>query len=713
MKNCMTCKHYLRCTDEDKGVLYRCDNYKKIKVADFAQTFMSANSDRDIDLPEMESIVVREFDIARSVRAVVENDDMVIPDAKVPDEDFPLAKNFFEFCTAPEYLHSKPYAWQACYGLYLMAEYCPDCSTSPEWILEGWKPKSTLLEVERNVCMLEHGKCPNCKKTKLQLRKQKKLKMFSEAALCVGQRSGKSLWFGDIAAYVTHRQIKLQNPVQLYGLKPNSSLHGTFVALTFGQAKDTLWDPLYGHLTGSPWFVAYHDMLKECSRHGDEILNLKDSFVQYKHRRLMIYPAGPDKRVLRGRTRFMGGIDELGWFPNGPEALKLVKMNADEVYKALNNSLITVQTASKELYRRGYYNVPPAYFVNISSPSSQRDKINELVSKSHGSSRIFGVIKPTWEMHPKMTYKVLANEFSHDPVALNRDFGCNPPIANSPFISEPDNVVVCSTTKRNPIRVLYKDIVGKNSTTRFAEIAKIKSSGRPCVMALDAGLANNSFAITLTSLRDGVPSLDLLVEVQPEPGIKINYSMLYSTLISPLIEKRNVVLLAADRWNSTKLLQDAERDHSVKPVTYSLKYKDMVLFKDYMEDGKYMFPEFTMTVDEILKHESSKYPKCFRHHPVEHFILQCLTVQDTGNAVLKGEGFTDDLMRSAMLGFFCSLNEEYRDLMDGPIQAVHSTVDISQSMIFKGMSNASGSVSAKTVTRSNGSALGTIRQRAG
>ena len=31
--------------------------------------------------------------------------------------------------------------------------------------------------------------------------------------------------------------------------------------------------------------------------------------------------AGPDKRVLRGRTRFLAAMDELGWFPNGADAI--------------------------------------------------------------------------------------------------------------------------------------------------------------------------------------------------------------------------------------------------------------------------------------------------------------------------------------------------------------------------------------------------------
>jgi hypothetical protein len=61
-------------------------------------------------------------------------------------------------------------------------------------------------------------------------------------------------------------------------------------------------------------------------------------------------------------------IDEIGWFPNDTESLKNIKMNATEVYIALERSLLTVRNSAKDLIRRGFYNVPFGYFVNISSP---------------------------------------------------------------------------------------------------------------------------------------------------------------------------------------------------------------------------------------------------------------------------------------------------------------------------------------------------------
>lgn len=131
---------------------------------------------------------------------------------------------------------------------------CPRCS-DVEYLYVDHKVDDTYRKLERKVALLEHGVCPHCNWGRSKLIKKGKMKFIQELAVCAGQRSGKSLSIaGYFAPYHTHRLLKLQNPNAFYGLKTGTMLHCTFVALTYAQAKDTLWQNFYATLTESQWF---------------------------------------------------------------------------------------------------------------------------------------------------------------------------------------------------------------------------------------------------------------------------------------------------------------------------------------------------------------------------------------------------------------------------------------------------------------------------
>jgi intein/homing endonuclease len=159
----------------------------------------------------------------------------------------------------------------------------------------------------------------------------------------ISHNSGKSILVAMLSSYITHQILKVQRPTEVLGIGDNTILHGTFVALTQKQAMDTLWEPYYGYLLTSPWFQKYHALIREYERkYGVEVMKIRDTFVLYRHRSLVVYPAGPDKRVLRGRTRIFSATDEIGWFDNN-EASAKVKTSAREVHIALDRSLLTVR----------------------------------------------------------------------------------------------------------------------------------------------------------------------------------------------------------------------------------------------------------------------------------------------------------------------------------------------------------------------------------
>lgn len=613
------------------------------------------------------------FSVKQLIKDSVDSISLVPKDLKYDDSSIPEAPNFLEWCEGSEFLKATPYLEQALAGLLLYGEICPHCSDM-EWVkdIDQHDPAHGTSAIRKRCSILHNGRCYKCGRTRSEMIDAGDINFYNELILLWGQRSGKSEETAMLCTYQTHRVLKMQNPARVYGIGDNQVLQGTFVALTQGQASENLWTPFYGYLLGAPWFRKYHELMAMYdAKYGQELIKVRDTYVLYRHRNLLIYPAGPDKRVLRGRTRVFAAIDELGWFDNGGvEAAKKVKTSAKEVYTALSNSLQTVRAEERRLVASNMHTALTGYMYCISSPSSIRDKICELYKLSQGSKKMLGLHAPTWKINPKFTREVLDEEFRKDPVSAERDFGANPPLSSSPFIG--DFSLVADARKevgRNCVNYSHQTYTATDanrSKTRFASIAGIKESGYPSVMAIDAGETNNSFSITTMSKHNGIHSIDCLIEIMPLPGIPLNYTLIFDKIILPIVKARNVRVIVSDRWNSTKILQDLYHTLTIDMYQkYSLKYADFWNFKTLLEQRAIKIPRSVIlnSVEDLRAMDVSNYPRCFEGRPVEHFMFQIITVQDTGRQVVKGPDMTDDLWRAVVLGSWALDNLDFKDFL--------------------------------------------------
>lgn len=273
LNSCLSCSRYTKCKDPHKSVIYSCERFKSnpsSEVDGLQRMFDMAHSvgldpKADLDLLDPTEAAVtqfktKEFNIKKQIHSLLDQDFITSPDIKIPEGDFPQAKNFFEFATAERYLNERPYPVQVLIATLVFGEYCPRCSDMD--FLQQMPVDASYNRLQKKVAFLEHGKCPHCNATKDKLIRKYGLRFYNELAACAGQRSGKSILVAMMSAYITHWYIKLQKPVEVFGLTKSQVLHGTFVALTYGQAKDNLWDPYYGYIAGSPWF---------CLAEGSEI----------------------------------------------------------------------------------------------------------------------------------------------------------------------------------------------------------------------------------------------------------------------------------------------------------------------------------------------------------------------------------------------------------------------------------------------------------
>lgn len=616
-----------------------------------------------------------ELDLVKVLDEIYDPNNRVMRDLRVDDRDLVEFPNFWDFTFNKRGLNAPLFSRQLYACLMMFHEICPSCS-NPKYVkhIRDVPLDMHAKDFPEHFQLMHYGSCPKCGKTKNDHFRSGLLNPYQELAGLAGQRVGKSLITAASGAYLTHKLLKLQNPSEVYGIL-NTTLVGTFVGLTYAAAYEQLWLPYKGFIESSEWFQEYHKMLEDTGlRYDEELYKMGQTSLHYLHRNVLTYPSGPNKKTLRGKTRIFGAVDEMDFFNNDEDGEDQVKMNGVEVYKSLNNSLLTIRVGWKKNVKNGRVNVPNAYQFNVSSPQSARGVLTETVNRNQESRKVFCFHLPTWEFNPNITRKDLNQEFSDNPEKAARDFGAEPPLNDRPFM--PDIGVVKDLFDTRPNAVEYTYIQRRNAMGVLRRAARIVKTDAPrdippSIMAIDAGFSNNSFALTIGHREMGrtegsnLVRCVAMVEVMPEKNTcTLDYNAIADRVLYPLIEALNVQAVFADRWNSLKLLHDIEAKYDIPAEQYSIKYRDFTMLRSYMESGGFILPR-TETVkekrDTILKPDLTQYPRGFVNRPIDHFFLQACTVKDTERDVVKGTRLTDDLWRALCLMGVWLLDDKFCD----------------------------------------------------
>jgi hypothetical protein len=277
---------------------------------------------------------------------------------------------------------------------------------------------------------------------------------------------------------------------------------------------------------------------------------------------------------------------------------------------------------------------------------------------------------------------LIVDAYKKDPDSAEKNFGANPPLIANPFISNHDNIISAEDRERKncvKLRTVMKNSRKQGQSYMYGEVEKVKKSGKPSMMAIDAGLTDNSYAMAGGRV-DGINLIvDFATEVIPRSGYRINHSLSYSETLLPIMKARNCKILLADRWNSRKILDDAKLDMSDPDnpddifiaENYSLKYKDMVSVRTCFEQGIVRLPKSEIKVSTLLEALDSDYRDFYDGKPIAHLFKQLYTIKDLEKQVGKGDGYTDDIWRAVALLVWGLMEEEYQGiLLSEPVDTV-------------------------------------------
>lgn len=198
-----------------------------------------------------------------------------------------------------------------------------------------------------------------------------------------------------------------------------------------------------------------------------------------------------------------------------------------------------------------------------------------------------------------------------------------------------------------------------------------------------------------------------MYEIMPVDHCPLNYAMIFRDFVIPLAKVFNCRFAGADRWQSIKFLQDMELEiEGMRHSMYSLKMGDFVNLVSMLYSGDVVLPPMPLTTDgepytfkTLLDTDTTMYPACFAGRTVEHFYFQCATVRNTGKNVDKGEGLTDDLFRSFMVGLYLLDSDEVQDALFSGVETLTNTQERRPFVGSLGAGGSSGSAGFTAVSQ--------------
>jgi hypothetical protein len=613
------------------------------------------------------------FDIQALMADAIDPDTGLIRDLRIDDRDLPQAANFYDYSlNILKGDAHPPWMMQMWTGLLLFAETCPPCSDkryyNVDYIINKVGKERPAADILEGFQLLNHGRCPKCGRTKGELIKNHGLRNFSVLVNCLGQRSGKSSSAaGYYASYTVHRLLKFPKLSELTTATQKSTmLSAVFVALNSDRARDLLWTPFLNTIEESSWFRNYHEMLDyHGNKLGLELYKKQVSGLAYAHKGIMASYTGPKASTLRGDTRFLAVIDELGLFPlpkPGKEDTTSEMANADEAYKSLNNSLGTCQSIYAAMLQRDM-NCPPPLLMCVSSPVSQKDKMMRLLKTAQtqeGKKFMLGINVPTWHINPHLDKDtgIIGGAYAVDPIAAERDFGANPPKSYNSFVKQSQLSLEIFTTKNtHSLQYCYD-----KEELLYGKVRCLYKPKYPSIVSIDAGHSNNSFALTAAHFDFSQQKIVVttVLEIMTHDDRKIDFNSVYLNVIKPVLEDTNAVALLADQWQSLDILSRAREDLGntliqgvMKPrclaKQISPRRKDFDNLVAALSNKAMLLPSLSLDDWNTVTTTHLDYKTI--DNPIKHLLLQILTVRDdgVGRCPVKGEGYTDDLFRALVL----------------------------------------------------------------
>ncbi len=613
-------------------------------------------------------------DISSTINSIItdHSNSLKDPDSKSGEEDSldtffksvgEPAPNIIEWASRPEFLNfiiedEDTDEFRTIYNHYGQYEtlrdffelLCPICGTPED--KECWGKSRETLESQPLLVWnpaYKDDECPRCKTTRQELIEGGILRSYNSLLAIVGMRASKSTTAAIIASFLEHKVLISRSPQKLFGQSPTQQFEVGFVATTAKQSEKTIYEAYRGLRDNSTWLQTYLKRLKGIEKYKNQYYEDKSkSSVKYKHIRVNFESFSSNSAGIAGSTRIAAFIDELSRFDASES-----KRSANEVYRVFSQSLKTVRAV------RLIKPIPNVFGISVAttSPISATDYAMQLGKKSENLDNFYFIHKKTWEYNPFQPRSNFDEDYALDPIGAERDFGANPPYAESPFVQDVDSFNRGLDPNLKPtstfMPIFSTDPSGGQYIGKQLEFCGIDRKSKKVIFG-DAGKSKDSFGLVgahgewRNTIVEGKPVpiwvtvYDWVMAVNPtaKPKRIVSFGCI-PKMIKDINQKQYVMMVRFDHWNSESIIQDLKFskidadqfkltvDHYMNFVQDVYTGKVVMLAPLQTDTGKNPYTEMSdqgRAVHELLHLNRSDDLKKIDHSAGEHNDLACCIV---------------------------------------------------------------------------------------
>ena len=393
----------------------------------------------------------------------------------------------------------------------------------------------------------------------------------SDLMMLAGRRSGKTTLTSLISGYEVFRLFMYENPQKHYKIAPNSEIQIINVAPKREQAIETIFGRTCELIRNSPWFMS-------------QKLDYVNTSLRFPEKNIVIQPFGSNSQTGVGRTAKAFLADEVSYFTDTENG-----RSAKDVYNELSKS-----TATFLPFNEG---------VNVAISSLRFDgdfltsRYYQMQESPEGWENVLAIWKPTWELNPDLTEKVLASEKLKDPEEYARQYGAEPGMALKNFFEENLINYILKNNKDNP------NIFDKEGI--FTMELKSAPDASYYIIATDPAAKNDTFGLSV-----GYVTQDNRLVIVGTTSFSAKKGELIDTekirkCIRPILEKFFVKYYIFDIYMHSDLVTLVQ-EYGVEPFQHTLTRADWLRLKDDLRDDPpstklayfdQMFTELTQLVD--------------------------------------------------------------------------------------------------------------------
>lgn len=252
---------------------------------------------------------------------------------------------------------------------------------------------------------------------------------YNCGVLAWGKGSGKDMTSAICLAWFTHILYCLKHPQEFLELEPTEAVDLAIASPTLRQTRRVTFTKLKNRFKNWPW-------LREVMRDQYQI-DFDRHWKNHVQADLIELPLGPDGGVLR--------VNNLPLDTGAAEGFNMLAFILSE-YAGLEGEAAgdsatavfeTFLSSGKTRYNRAWKGFLASY------PRSVNDPQEKLI-EAHESGKfpeLYVVRRPTWEVHPRVSYEDLAGDFLRNPESSWAKYGAQPRAATEAYFRSPDLIV--------------------------------------------------------------------------------------------------------------------------------------------------------------------------------------------------------------------------------------------------------------------------------